>query len=164
MRGRFGVDRRAVRPRVRAMRVHVVDEHAQRLRVAAIDVARARVLALELAAGLGRVAGLGAGAHRDHAAAVDELAVDDLARLALDAQARLEAEGRAQPVDRGGGVAVEEAGRDLRPAGWRRLVHGDSCGKWAMGSSMVDGIVVPIQPGAAIAASRALDRKAVGAG
>jgi hypothetical protein len=76
-----------VRARLRAVRVGVVDEQAERLRHAAADVERARVLRLELAAGLEGLAGLRGALTEIMRAAVDQLAVDDLARLALDLQA-----------------------------------------------------------------------------
>jgi hypothetical protein len=56
-------------------------------------------------------------AHHDEALAVRELAVDHGAVVALDPQAHLEAERAAQPVDRCGGIPVEDGAGEAGPVG-----------------------------------------------
>jgi hypothetical protein len=89
------------------MRVEVVDEHHQVLRVRAADLGgrpHVRELLVLLAA------------DHDQAVAVDELRVLDLAAFAFDEQLHLEAERLAQPVDRGARVLVPDTGGDAGPS------------------------------------------------
>jgi hypothetical protein len=72
-------------------------------------------------------------AHDDEATAEDELRVLDRAVLPFDLELHLEAEGVAEPVDRGGRILVPDPARDARPSRGCRL-HGSSSWKEGTGS------------------------------
>ena len=104
--GGFLDHERASRTSAREVRIHVIHEQHQRLRVRSAARAWTRasrnLRASEILSALG---------HHHEGLAIDKLTVLDAPTIALDLQPHVKAEGATKPVDRSGSIVIEDRSR-----------------------------------------------------